>query len=335
MSAPQTYTSLRRRICAALAGALLSSALPVAVQAQDKWPAKPIQVIVPVAPGAVHDLIIRALQPRLTKELGQPVLIVNKPGGDWAVGTLAAKQAKPDGYTWVMASIPTTATAVLRKSGYDPVADFTPVANLGAVGGVMVVPRELGVKTLAGFVQLARAKPKQISFGNASIGSLGHLNTALLEATEKIELNTVTYPGGQAQLLTDLLTNRVNFAVLSPIVALQYIQSGKLVALALAQPSRSPLMPNVPTTVELGYPRLTIQAWSGILMPTGVSPDIVKRANAALHAATADPEVVAQLQKQAVTIAPPSPPEALGKMIRDEMAEWPKLFELAKIRRQE
>lgn len=331
----RTSTFLRRRVCAILAGGLLASTLPVAVQSQDKWPSKPIQVIVPVAAGAVHDLIIRAMQPRLSQELGQKVLIINKAGGDWAVGTLAGKQAPPDGYTWVMASIPTTANAVLKKSGYDPVADFTAVANLGAVGGVMVVPPELGVKTLAEFVQLARAKPKQIAFGNAAVGSLGHLNAALLEATEKIELNIITYPGGQGQMLTDLLSNRVNFAVLSPIVATPHIQAGKLVPLAIAQPKRSPLMPNVPTTVELGYPRLTIQAWSGILMPAGVAPDIVKRANAALHAAAADPEVAAQLQKQAVTIAPPTPPEAVAKMIRDEMAEWPKLFELAKIKRQE
>lgn len=240
-----------------MAGALLASTLPVAA-------------------GAVHDLIIRAMQPRLSQELGQKVLIINKAGGDWAVGTLAGKQAPPDGYTWVMASIPTTANAVLKKSGYDPVADFTAVANLGAVGGVMVVPPELGVKTLAEFVQLARAKPKQIAFGNAAVGSLGHLNAALLEATEKIELNIITYPGGQGQMLTDLLSNRVNFAVLSPIVAMSHIQAGKLVPLAIAQPKRSPLMPNVPTTVELGYPRLTIQAWSGILMPAGVAPDIVK-----------------------------------------------------------
>lgn len=150
----------------------------------------------PVGPGAVHDLVIRALQPRLSKELGQQIIVVNKPGADWAVGTLAAKQAPADGYTWVMASIPTTANAVLKKVGYDPANDFTAVANLGAVGGVMLVPPQLGVKTLADFVKLARFKPGEIAFGNAAVGSLGHINTALLEATEKIQLNTVSYTGG-------------------------------------------------------------------------------------------------------------------------------------------
>ncbi|WP_422650353.1 hypothetical protein OJJOAM_003193 [Cupriavidus sp. H18C1] len=335
MPAHRTSTSLRRTICTILAGTLLLSALPAAVQAQDNWPSKPIQIIVPVAPGAVHDLIIRALQPRLSQELGQTVVIVNKPGADWAVGTIAGKNSAPDGYTWVMASIPTTANAVLKKVPYDPVADFTAVANLGSTGGVMVVPPELGVKTLADFIKLARTKPKELAFGNAAVGSLGHINAALLEATEKIEMTTVTYKGGQSQMLTDLLANRVNFAVLSPIVAMPHIQSGKLVPLAIAQAQRSPLMPNVPTTVELGYPRLTIQAWSGMLMPAGVSPAIVKRANAALHVAAAQPDVVAQLQKQGIIVAPPTPPEAVAKMIRDEMTEWPKLFELAKIKRQD
>lgn len=333
MAPPITKACMPRRFVALLTAMLMTSTPITPAVAQDNWPSKPIQVIVPVGPGAVHDQIIRALQPRLSQELGQQVVIVNKPGADWAVGTLAAKQSAPDGYTWVMASIPTTANAVLKKPGYDPVADFIAVANLGATGGVMVVPSELGVKTLAEFIKLARSKPNQIAFGNASVGSLGHLNTALLQVTEKIELNTITYSGGQSQMLTDLLPNRVNFAVLSPIVALPHIKSGKLIPLAIAQPNRSPLLPDVPTTVELGYPRLTIQAWSGILMPAGVSPAIVKRANAALHKATADPEVAAQLQKQAITIAPPAPPEALSKLIQDEMAEWPKLFELAKINR--
>lgn len=332
---PLSGARARRTFCAAAAVALLGAAMPFVAQAQDAWPSKPIQVIVPVAPGGVHDLVIRALQPRLSQELGQRIIVVNRPGADWAVGTLAAKQSPNDGYTWVMASIPTTANAVLKKVGYDPVNDFTAVAILGAAGGVMLVPAELGVKTLADLVKLARAKPKQIAFANAAVGSLGHINTALLQSIEKIEFNTITYTGGQSQLLTDLLSNRVNFAVLSPIVAMPHIQAGKLVPLAIAQPQRSPLMPNVPTTVELGYQRLTIQAWSGVLMPAGVSPAIVKRANAALHAAAADPEVIAYLHKQAITIAPPSTPESAAKMIRDEMAEWPKLFELAKIKRQD
>lgn len=326
----------RRTFCAAAASALLGAAgLPLAAPADDAWPSKPIQVIVPVAPGGVHDLVIRALQPRLSQELGQRIIVVNRPGADWAVGTMAAKQSPNDGYTWVMASIPTTANAVLKKVGYDPVKDFTAVANLGAASGVMLVPSELGVKTLADFVKLARARPKQIAFGNAAVGSLGHIITALLESIEKIELNTITYSGGQSQMLPDLLSNRVNFAVLSPIVAMPYIQAGKLVPLAIAQPQRSPLMPNVPTTVELGYPRLTIQAWSGVLMPAGAPAAIVKRANAALHAAAADPEVAAALQRQGIMIAPPSAPEAVAKMIRDEMAEWPKLFALAGIKRQD
>lgn len=330
---PASGAIARRTLCVAAAGALIGAVAMSPAVAQDAWPSKPIQVIVPVAPGGVHDLVIRALQPRLSQELGQRIIIVNKPGADWAVGTLAAKQSPNDGYTWVMASIPTTANAVLKKPGYDPVSDFTAVANLGSTGGVMLVPAELGVKTLADFVKLARAKPRQIAFGNAAVGSLGHINTALLESIEKIELNTITYSGGQSQMLNDLLTNRVNFAVLSPIVAMPHIEAGKLVPLAIAQPQRSPLMPNVPTTVELGYPRLTIQAWSGVLMPAGASAAIVKRANAALHAATADPEVIALLQRQAITIAPPSPPETVAQMIRDEMTEWPKLFELAKIKR--
>ena len=321
----------------AVAGvAVIGASAPVAAIAQaDPWPSKPIQVIVPVAAGGVHDLIIRAMQPKLSQELGQPIVIVNRPGADWAVGTVAAKQSPNDGYTWVMASIPTTANAVLKKVGYDPVADFTAVANIGATAGVMLVPAELGVKTLADFVKLARSKPGAIAFGNAAVGSLGHINTALLESTEKIELNTVTYSGGQSALVTDLLANRINYAVLSPIVAQQHIQAGKLVPLAIAAPQRSPLMPNVPTTVELGYPRLTIQAWSGVLMPAGVSPAIVQRANAALHAAAADAEVAAQLQRQAITIAPPSTPDAVAAMIRNEMGQWPKLFEVAKIKRQD
>ena len=334
----QPMTDRRRRgLCrAGLAG--LAAALTLgpagrrAFAQTGAWPSRPIQVIVPVAPGGVHDLVIRALLPRLSQALGQQVIVANRPGADWAVGTMAAKNSPNDGYTWVMASIPTTANAVLRKTGYDPVADFTAVANLGATGGVMLVPVGLEVKSLADFIRLARSKPGEITFGNASVGSLGHLNTALLEATEGITLNTITYSGGQSALLTDLLANRINFAVLSPIVAMPHVKAGKLVPLAIAQPKRSPLVPEVPTTVELGYPKLTITAWSGVLMPAGVPAAIVERANKALHAAVSDPEVTAQLERQAIMIAPPTTPAEVAAMISNEMAEWPKLFELAKIR---
>lgn len=129
------------------------------------------------------------------------------------------------------------------------------------------------------------------------------LTTALIASTPFMPaVAQDNWPSKPIQVIVPV-GNRVNFAVPSPIVALPHIKSGKLIPLAIAQPNRSPLLPDVPTTVELGYPRLTIQAWSGILMPAGVPPAIVKRANAALHKATADPDVAAQLQKQAITIA--------------------------------
>lgn len=327
----------RRRalIAAGLGAAILPRFAQAQSDAEAGWPGKgPIRVIVPVAPGGVHDLVIRALQPKLQQELGQSIVVQNRPGGDWVVGTLAGKQAAPDGYTWVMASIPTTANAVLKKVPYDPVADFAAVANIGSTAGVMVVPRDLGPKSLADFIQLARSKPGELAFANAAAGSLGHLNAALLEATAGLQFNTITYPGGQSSLLTDLLSGRVQFAVISPIVALSHMQAGKLTPLAIAAPKRSPLLPDVPTTVELGHPRLTVQAWSGMLMPAGTPPGIVRKANAALHAAAADPEVARNLQQQAITLHPPSTPEAFAAFIRAEMAEWPKLFELARIKRE-
>ena len=331
-------SKMRRALGVGMLGAaMLGASIPTVANAQSAaaWPTKSIRVIVPVAAGGVHDLVIRILAPKLSRELGQTIIVENRPGADWAVGTQAAARSQPDGYTWVMASIPTTANAVLKKTPYDPVADFTAVANIGSTAGVMLVAPELGVKSLADFVKLAKSKPKEIAFANAAIGSLGHINAALLESITGIELNMVVYSGGQSALVTDLLTNRVNFAMLSPIVALSYIEAGKLVPLAVAAPKRSPLLPNVPTTVELGYPNLTVQAWSGVLMPAGTPPAIIKRANAAIHAATADPEVIALLERQAIAIAPPSPPEAVAAMIRDEMAQWPKLFEIAKIKREQ
>ena len=333
---PERRPGWRRRLLhGALAAAALTLAPSVALaQTADAWPSRPIPVIVPAAPGGVHDLVIRALLPRLQQDLGQSVVVQNRPGADFAVGTMAAKQSPPDGYTWVMASIPTTANAVLKKQSYDPLADFVAVAQIGAASGVIVAPRDLGLKSLPDLIRMAKAKPGGIAFANASIGSLGHINVAMLESLAGIEFNTVTYPGGQSALLTDLIAGRVQFAVLSPIVALSHMQTGKLTPLALAAPKRSPLLPEVPTTVELGYPRVTVQAWSGVLMPAGTPAAIVARANAALHAAANNAEVARGLEQQAFTVNPPAAPETFAAFLRNEMAEWPKLFEMAKIKRE-
>jgi tripartite-type tricarboxylate transporter receptor subunit TctC len=311
---------------------LLSVAIAPAIHAQGNWPQRPVKLVVPASPGGVLDVVMRILTPKLGHDLGQPFVIENKPGADFAIGAQLVARSAADGYTMLVGSIPMTTNPVLKKVPYDTTRDFAAVGLIGTASSVLVVPPALGVTTMGEFVALAKAKPPgTLNFANAAVGSLGHLNVALLENAAHIRTTSVLYPG-QGALLTDLIANRANFAMLSPIVAVPHIQGGKLVPLAVAGKARSPMLPNVPTLAEAGFPNVDIESWLGVLAPAGTPPAIVARMNHALNAAVRDPEVLAQLERQGIAVDGQHSPQDFAKLLRDELARWPRLFEMAGIK---
>jgi tripartite-type tricarboxylate transporter receptor subunit TctC len=223
---------------------------------------------------------------------------------------------------------------VLKKVAYDPVKDFAPVSLLGYASTIAVVPPTLGVNSLDQFVKLAKSKPGALNYANPAIGALGHLNTALLEHAAGIEMTSVIYKGSSPALV-DLLPNRVNFMMVPTGVAVPYIQSGKLLPLGVVGEARSPLFPKVPTFKELGYPGVNLEAWMGVLMPAGTPTNIVNRANAALAASLMERGTREALEQSGLRVAPGGTPEAFAKQIRADAAQWPRIFEVAKVKREE
>ncbi|MES2999550.1 MAG: tripartite tricarboxylate transporter substrate binding protein [Pseudomonadota bacterium] len=317
--------------CIASAAALLSG---IAAHAADAWPAKPIRIVVPVPAGSATDLTARQLAPRLAQELGQPVVIDNKPGADMGIGIVNAAKSPADGYTWLLVSSTLTSSAVLKKVAFDPAKDFAPVSLIGYAATVAVVPPALGVKTLDQFVALAKSKPGALNYANPAVGALGHLNTALLAHATGIDMTSVIYKGSSPAMV-DLVSNRVHFMMMPTGVALPQTKGGTLLALGVVGDARSPLYPNVPTLKELGYPSVDLEAWMGILMPAGTPREIVLRANAALNTALKEPAIKDAMEQAGLRVTPGGTPEAFAQQIRKDAVQWPKIFELAKIKRED
>lgn len=324
-----TTKKINRRHCIASIAALpfLTTG---AVRAQGEWPIRPITLIVPVSPGGVVDIVPRVFLRHLSKDLGQSIVVENKPGADFSIAASAAMRSAPDGYTWLAGSIPLTTNPALRKTQYDPLHDFTAVSLLGTTSVVAVVPPSLGVSTLSELIALAKRKPGAMNYASSANGGLVHLNTELFNAAAGISMTGVLYKG-QAPAMSDLLANRVNFMMVSPLTVLGQLQSGALKALAIVGKSRSPLLPDVPTFAELGFPSVDIDSWIGILAPTKTPGAVVARVNAAFKKALGDPEIVSSLAKLGVDAAPPAGPEALRKRMEAEVAAWPKIFQTAGI----
>jgi tripartite-type tricarboxylate transporter receptor subunit TctC len=308
--------------------------LSVPASAQANWPSAPIKIVVPLTAGGVVDTVARLIAPVVAKDIGANIVIENKPGANHAIGISAVARSRPDGHTWLAASIPMTTNPALTSVSYDAIEDFSPVAVLGRTAVVAVVPPALGVKNLQEFLDLAKAKPGELNFGNAANGSLAHLNIEMLSRATGVKLESVLYQG-QAPIMTDLLTNRVQFTMASPSVIQPFLESGKLVPLATASRSRSSMLPDVPTFAELGYPDVNIESWIGILMPAKTPKEIVSRVNTSIIAALGDSRVRAQMDKLSVTPEPPpNSPQAFSSLLEAEMKLWPELFNAAGIKRQ-
>lgn len=314
----------RRFILSMVAGAIMSSS-PVAALAQESWPSAPVRFVVPVTPGSVLDIIARLVAPELSKRLETEIVIENRPGANHAIGLASVGRSKPDGHTWVIASIPMTTNAALTKVPYDPIEDFEPVAMVGRVANVAVVPKQLQVNTLKEFVEKAKSEP--LKYANAANGSIVHINTQLLSRIADFSITSVPYQG-QAAAISDLLSDRVQFTMSTPIVVDPYVKSGELVALAVASKTRSSLLPDVPTFEEEGYSDVTVDSWSGILVPAGTPADIVERINKEVNDMLADQSFRAELERIGITPETgTNTSDEFAKLISDEVKSWPSKFE--------
>jgi len=304
--------------------ALVGLALPAVASAQD-YPTHAIKVIVPFSPGGAVDGPMRLIAQELSKRLGQPVTVENRPGAGATIGSEAVAKAAPDGYTLLLASQTNAISGSLyRNLSYDPVEDFQPITLIGREPGVVVVNPSLPVKTFQEFVAYAKARPGQLDFASSGNGSGQHLFAALLFSQLGLSLNHVPYRGS-AQATTDLIGGRVAVAIPGTAGMVGHVKAGRLRALAVTSLKRSALAPDLPTMSEAALPGFDVRAWYAVLVPARTPREVVKKLNAEINKALNDPAIRARLSGDGVELVGGTP-EAADAFIRAEMARWPKII---------
>lgn len=305
---------MRIILAAALASAVFASA------AAAQYPNKPIRLIVPFPPGGATEVGARIFAQPLSQILGQPVVVETKPGGDGIVGAAAAMQAPPDGYTLFYATntafnwVPITR----KKPPYDPVADFVPVSLVGYFGFFLFTNPSVPAKSVAELIDYARANPGKLNYGTGT--STSQILGAQLRFLNKIDIVEVPYKG-DGPLNVDLLGGRVHMAFSTAGAAIPLVKEGRLRALAAMFPSRSPLLPEVPTAEEAGLGHMTIRPWGGVFGPAKMPKEIAQQVAQALAVVLARQDVRDGLARIAFEAKSSSPLE-LSAFLKDQMGVW-------------
>jgi tripartite-type tricarboxylate transporter receptor subunit TctC len=309
--------------------AVVCAAMPLASIAQD-YPNHSITFIVPYTPATTADVLARLLGPRISQHWNAPVVVENKVGAGGLIGTEAAAKAAPDGYTFVfVATSYGTLPALTPKMPYDPVKSFAPVALLGTSAMTLLVNPQVPANSLREFVDLARKQPGKMNYASPGTGSSQHLGMELFKQEAGLHLVHIPYKGS-AGALTDLVGGHVQASVVSLQSASAFVQSGKLRMLGVMGRERATSMPNVPTFRELGYPKVNVETWYGVLAPAGTPAAIVAKMNAELNELLKLPEVRDALAKQGVDAAG-GPPERMAALLADELKLWSDVVRRGKI----
>ena len=265
------------------------------------WPAKPLRVIVPGAPGTSPDILARTLVQYLSPRLGQSMVVVNQPGGGGNIGHGAAAKAAPDGYTLLVTSDQLSINqSLFRDLPFHAVDSFIPVIQAIVSPQVLIVTPAFPAKDVAGLVAYARANPGKVNFGSPQIGTVGHLAGELLKASQKIDIVHIPFQGATAAI-KEVIGGQVQMLFVTLPPAVGQIQAGTVRALAVSTPARNAGFPDIPTMRELGYPEFDFGAWQGVFLPAGTPTEIVARLNGELNAVLKDPAANATLQKAGFT----------------------------------
>lgn len=321
----------RHFLQAVAAAAALAALGPV--HADATYPNKPIRLIVPFGPGGSTDLAARLVAEFGSRELGQQIVVENKPGAGGSTGMEFVAKSPADGYTLGMATVSTHGAnpAVYgSKLKYNPVKDFAPVTNVATTPSVFAVnPNKVSAKGMKEFLAAAKAAPGKYSYGSPGTGSLGHANISHFAALAQIELLHVPYKGG-GQAMNDAVAGQVDAITDNLPSALPHIKAGKLRALAVLSEKRSPALPDVPTYGELGFPQMGGGGWFGVVAPAGTPPAVVARLNAAIHKAMQQPDFIKKMDESGATLIPGTPAQ-FAKDIEQAVARYERVSRLAKI----
>ncbi len=289
------------------------------------YPERPIRLIAPFAPGGNIDITARTIAPGLTEQLGQPVVVENRGGAGGRIGTEVAAKAAPDGYTLLLGSSGslTVNPAFATTSTYDPLRDFVPTSLVSEVPLMLVVHPSLPVRTAREFIALAKAKPGSVLMASAGTGSNTHLTGELFQVTVGVKLTHVPYKGS-GPALTDLIGGQTHCIFDQVSTSSPFVSAGKLRAIAVAAPNRSPRLPDVPTMEEAGVHGFESSTYTGVFLPSATPKDIVNRVHAVLLKVLDQPATREAFNRLGAEVTKSTPEEATRRITRD-LAKWKKV----------
>lgn len=285
------------------------------------YPDHPIRLIVPTSPGGVNDIVARLIQPGLTEALKQPIVIENKPGANNMTGTNFVAKSPPDGYTLVVVPASHSVNpAVQAKMPFDTEKDLAPVILIGKTPMMFLTNPQVPAKSLRELAALAKASPNKLSFATPGLASQANLVIAQWRSMAGIQATDIPYRGGAPAMLATI-SGETQFTVMSSVLAAPQVQAGKLRPLAIGSLKRDPHFPDVPTFEEAGFPGLEAVTWVGIFAPAGTPPEIVARLNGVIDRIIHQPDITEKLDAQGIAVDG-GPPEALGRLVADEIKRW-------------
>ncbi|MEY4341010.1 MAG: hypothetical protein RL541_514 [Pseudomonadota bacterium] len=322
---------MKRRTLLQATFALTPSLATQWAQAQDKYPSKPITWVCPYAAGGNADSRSRQVAKAMSAILGQPIIIDNKAGAGGNIGTEMIARGKPDGYTIGMGNFAPLAVnhALFKKLNFDPLNDLVPITLIERGPLILMVRNDSPFKTVKDIIAAAKATPGKLSYGSGGIGGSHHLSGALFEHTAGIDMIHAPYKSGSAAA-TDLMGGQVHMMFEQMYAAMPSIQGGRMRALAITSKTRSPLLPNLPTMAEQGFPAVEVLNWQGLIGPKGLSADLVKLLNSACNQALQTAEVKEKILSQGNELGGGTP-EQFAALIKSEAPRWGKVVRDAKI----
>jgi tripartite-type tricarboxylate transporter receptor subunit TctC len=300
----------------------LAATWPVAPTGAGPYPDRPVQLVVPFPPGGPADIVARPLAEQLTASLGQPVVVVNKSGAAGTVGAAFVAKAEPDGYTLLVGTSNelTMSPGLYNRLPYNPTRDFAPITTVILFPNVLVVNKDLPIKTAQDLIALTRSKPGKINYGTSGTGSTNHLTTELYRVSTNVELNYVPYRGG-APAMTDLMGGQIQamFATMPSSSAL--IKAGSIRALMVTDSKRWDAIPDVPSAKEAGLPGVQVISFNGVLAPAGTPPDIIDRLHGEIAKIMNSPSMRELMSSKAGEVSTSSP-QQFADILKTDFAMW-------------
>jgi len=315
-----------------LAGLVFLMGMSASLAADNDFPNKALSVVVAYAPGGQGDVFARLVSERLSTVYKQTVVVDNKPGVSGTIGTKFVAKAKNDGYTLLLGQTGeiTVNRLLVKDMGYDPMKELVPVVLIGNAPLIMLAPIDAPYNTVAEFIQQAKAKPDQFSYGSVGAGTPGHLSAVALGLGAKINMVHIPYKG-VGPLLTDLMAGRLQAFFSSASAAMPHIKGGKLKALAVTTPKRMNSLPQVPTVAESGLPGFSYTLWGGLFAPAGTPESVIDSLNKEVNLILAMPDIKTRLDADNVSV-PKNTPAEFAEYVKAEAAKFEKLVKEANIK---